>query len=239
VIVTPASNFHMWPYIYDVHLKQPKTSDKNYERLMADYTINTATLKNILWTEASTNLGMDPHSVMSLEDFRENPGAEGGVHTLLNVFHLPCKILTLMKEKYPQMTGLEIMNLPRMSFRYSDERTTRWLAYMNHYINTASEQEEQLTASMNTYWMTKEKERHGLVSARAPCVCQARLTRVCSPTLSSASPGAGRSSSTRRSGSSSSASRPSRCCTTSCTTARCRRSRCGCPTSGVRTACPS
>jgi hypothetical protein len=163
VIVTPASNFHMWPYIYDVYLKQPKPSDKNYERAMADYTVNKAALKRILWTEASTNLGMDPHSVMSLEDFRLSPGAEGGVHSLLNVFQLPCKVFTLMKERYPQMSGLEIMNLPRMTFKYDDERTTRWLSYMNHYINAASEYEEQFTASMNAYWQSKDKDRHSLV----------------------------------------------------------------------------
>lgn len=178
VIVTPASNFHMWPYIYDVYLRQPKPSEKNYERLMADYTINTATLKKILWTEASTNLGMDPHSVMSLEDFRMSPGAEGGVYSLLNVFQLPCKIFTLMKERYPQMTGLEIMNLPRMTFRYNDERTTRWLSYMNHFINAAAEYEEQFTASMNTYWTTKEKERHALVACQRPCPFACLLVRV-------------------------------------------------------------
>jgi len=242
VIVTPASNFHMWQYIYDVHLRQPKTSDKNYERLMAEYTVNTATLKRILWTEASTNLGMDPHSVMSLEDFRLSPGAEGGVHSLLNVFQLPCKIFTLMKERYPQLSGLEIMNLPRMTFRYNDERTTRWLSYMNHYINAAAEYEEQYSASMNTYWMTKEKERHTLVSPAPACERERGRpsdTHARSRTLSSASSGDGRSSSTPTAGSSSSACRRSRCCTTSCTTARCRRSRSGCPTSGAPTACPS
>jgi hypothetical protein len=169
-IITPAGNFDMWGYIYEVFLKQPSRGDKNFKELSEEFKRHSYILRKILRTEAFVNLGMDEHVDGNPETHRFTPSSSLGSITMLNMYQIPCKIFHLVHKKYPESKNLRIMNMPNIQFRHGDENTSKWLKHMNTFINEAARYDVSMRLAMEQYWAAKDKDRSTMVS-RAHSLC--------------------------------------------------------------------
>lgn len=159
LLVTPADNFALMPYILEKFLMKPKMGCQKYEQLMELYLESSSFLREMMRYECFCNLGADENELGLPEEYWLEPGGMLGTSTVLSPFQIPLKIFHTIKTEHPNadLASIRIIGCPEMTFQRSDEFTDIWLEYMRRSINEDSRRQENLVHEINRYDMSKDK----------------------------------------------------------------------------------
>jgi len=159
LMVTPADNFALIPYILEKFLTKPKMGAQKYEQLMELYLESSSFLGEIMRYECFCNLAADERALGLPEDYWLEPGGQLGTSTVLSPFQIPLKIFNSIKAEHPtaDLASIRIIGCPEMTFQRSDEYTTDWLKYMRESINTDAMRQENLQLEIDKYNVSKDK----------------------------------------------------------------------------------
>lgn len=159
LLVTPADNFALMPYILEKFLMKPKMGCQKYEQLMELYLESSSFLREMMRYECFCNLGADENELGLPEDFWLEPGGMLGTSTVLSPFQIPLKVFHTITHEYPDAdpASIRIIGCPEMTFERSDDLTQEWLKYMNKSINTDTMRQENLVNEIARYDALKDK----------------------------------------------------------------------------------
>jgi hypothetical protein len=159
LMVLPADNFALMPFILEKFLLKPKMGAQKYEQLMELYLESSSFLLEIMRYECFCNLGADERELGLPEDYWLEPGGILGTSTVLSQFQIPLKIFNTIKNEHPNadLASIRVIGCPEMTFQQSDEYTEAWLRYMNASINTDAMRQENLVERINQYDASKDK----------------------------------------------------------------------------------
>lgn len=162
LIVTPADNFALMPYILEKFLMKPKMGCQKYEQLMELYLESSSFLREIMRYECFCNLGADEGELGLPEDYWLEPGGMLGTSTVLSPFQIPLKVFNTIKSEYPaaDLSTIRIIGCPEMTFQRSDDYTELWLKYMNTSINMDTIRQDNLSQNINQYDSSKDKQQY-------------------------------------------------------------------------------
>jgi hypothetical protein len=165
--VIPASNFFMWLYIHEGMLVPPKMGGPQYAILMDYYSSMKGLLEKIINYELVVNLGVLQQDHGGSDDYKFNPGGSLGVLTILSPFQVPIKIFHTLESRYPGVRNIQIMGIPKMSFRTDDLNTTDWITCMHNWITANQRLEEEGFEILQRYNMLKDKSTFELPQQKA------------------------------------------------------------------------
>ena len=159
LMVLPADNFALMPFILEKFLMKPKMGAQKYEQLMELYLESSSFLLEIMRYECFCNLGADESELGLPEDYWLEPGGMLGTSTVLSQFQIPLKIFNTIKNEHPDadLASIRIIGCPEMTFQQSDEYTDAWLRYMNASINTDAMRQDNLLSKISQYDSSKDK----------------------------------------------------------------------------------
>lgn len=157
VMVTPAANFSMWSYIYEVLLCPPKMGSMQFTPLMEFYSSMKDALEEILNNEMVVNLGVLQQDFGVSSDYRFNSGGALGVLTILSPFAIPTKIAHVILSKNPEASAIKILGMPDISFKADNLNTTDWITAMHRSITANQRIEERDSEILQKYNGLKDK----------------------------------------------------------------------------------
>jgi hypothetical protein len=155
--VIPPPNFFLWLFIHEGVLSPPKMGSPQYPMLFDFYNGMKGILEKIINYELVVNLGVMQQDLGVSEDYKFNPGGALGVLTILSPFQIPLKIFHVLEAQYPGATDIQIIGMPRMTFRTDDDMTTDWIACMHHWITANQRLEEESFETLQRYNLLKDK----------------------------------------------------------------------------------
>jgi len=155
--VIPPPNFFMWLYIHEGMLVPPKMGGPQYAVLMDFYSNMKGLLEKIINYELVVNLGVLQQDLGGSDDYKFNPGGSLGVLTILSPFQVPIKIFHVLETQYPGVRNIQIMGIPKMTFRMDDLNTTDWITCMHNWITANQRLEEEAFEILQRYNMLKDK----------------------------------------------------------------------------------
>jgi hypothetical protein len=147
----------MWLYIHEGVLTPPKMGGPQYPLLMDFYSSMKGILEKIINYELVVNLGVLQQELGVSDDYKFNSGGSLGVLTILSPFQIPIKIFHVLETQFPGARDIEIIGMPRMTFRTDDLITTDWIACMHHWITANQRLEEEAFEVLQRYNMLKDK----------------------------------------------------------------------------------
>lgn len=160
LMVTPADNFALMPYIYEKFLQKPKMGSPKYEQLMELYLESSSFFKEIMRYECFCNLMADEKKHGLPEDYKEQLDGRLGAVKVLSQFQIPLKIFNIIKAEHPNadLSSIRIIGCPEMTFRRDDEFTNEWVKYMLSSIRNEASRQENLLRDIDKYCDTKDKD---------------------------------------------------------------------------------
>lgn len=160
LIVTPADNFALWPYIYEKFLEKPKIGSPKYEQKMELYLEASSFLREIQRYECFCNLPCDETETGMPEDYMRDPGGKLGVARVLSQFQIPFKIFHIIRTEHPMADPrtIRIIGCPEMTFETSDEFTDEWRKYANLCIEEEAQRQHRLLELIDKYCSEKSKD---------------------------------------------------------------------------------
>jgi hypothetical protein len=157
VMVTPAANFAMWSYIYEVLLCPPKMGSMQFTPLMEFYSSMKDALDEILNHEMVVNLGVLQQDFGVSSDYRFNSGGSLGVLTILSPFAIPTKIAHVIRTRDTGASEIKILGMPDLNFKTDNLNTTDWIAAMHRSITANQRIEERDSEILQRYNALKDK----------------------------------------------------------------------------------
>jgi hypothetical protein len=157
VMVTPVSNFSMWPYIYEVLLAPPKMGSQQYQNLLEFHTSMKTALEEILNFEMVVNLGILQQDFGNSDNYRFNSGGSLGVMAMLSPFTLPQRIFNVIKTQNVNPTDIRIIGMPLLAFKERCPQTIGWMTSYHKNVNANQRIEERGAEILQKYNMLKDK----------------------------------------------------------------------------------
>lgn len=159
LLVVPADNFALIPYIHEKFLQKPKMGCQKYEQLMELYLESSSFFKEIMRYECFCNLLADESKHGLPEDYRLQPNGRLGAINVLSQFQIPLKILNIISTEHPDAdtASIRIIGCPEMTFENDDDFTKDWLQYMGSSNRCEARRQENLLAKIEKYCEAKDK----------------------------------------------------------------------------------
>jgi hypothetical protein len=157
VMVTPVSNFSMWPYIHEVLLAPPKMGAMQYQHQLELHTSMKSALEEILNYEMVVNLGVLQQDFGISDNYRFNSGGSLGVMAMLSPFSLPQRIFNVIKTQHNNPSDIRIIGMPKLTFKERCPQTMGWIAAYHKNVNANQRIEERGTEILLKYNMLKDK----------------------------------------------------------------------------------